>query len=72
MGLRLVDDGKNSGDDRAALAEARRSVVDAKVRLQELADRLADLRGRLGDGAPGTDRGGSTEGTGYRSPSSSD
>jgi len=50
MGLRLVDDGSSSGDDRTALADARQSVAGARARLQALADRLAGLRRRLGEG----------------------
>jgi hypothetical protein len=47
MALRLVDDGTESGDDRAALADARGTVVAARQRMQALADCLAALRGRL-------------------------
>jgi hypothetical protein len=74
MGLRLVDDGSSSGDDRAALADARRSASDARQRLLAVADRLADLRRRLGEGGShGNVPGGeSTATTGYRSPGSSD
>lgn len=70
MGLRLVDDGSSSGDDRAALAAARQSVADARGRLQAVADRLAELRQRLGEGTAPETRTGDT--TGYRSPTSSD
>jgi len=73
MGLRLVDDGSSSGDDRAALADAKQTVVGARLRLQALADRLADVRRRLGAGTPagqGSSEGSgeTTEATGYGSP----
>lgn len=56
MGLRLVDDGSSSGDGPAALADARQSVASARARLQALADRLAELRRRLGEGESGEAR----------------
>jgi len=58
MGLRLVDDGSSSGEGSAALADARQSVAGARARLLALADRLADLRRRLGEGEPGQARAG--------------
>jgi len=74
MGLRLVDDGNSSGDDRTALADAKQTVVGARLRLQALADRLADMRRRLSEGAPaGQSSGGGAPGeaTGYGAPPSS-
>jgi len=73
MGLRLVDDGSSSGDDRTALAEARRSAQDARQRLLAVADRLAELRRRLGEGATGGKAAGdTTQATGSGSPRSGD
>lgn len=60
MGLRLVDDGSSFGDGSAALADARQSVAGARARLQALADRLAELRRRLGDGESGEEHPGQT------------
>jgi len=75
MGLRLVDDGSSAGDDRAALADAKQTVVGARLRLQALADRLADVRRRLGEGAGqssgGAASGETTEATGYGPPPTS-
>lgn len=66
MGLRLVDDGKDSEDDRATTAEARQSVAAARGRLEGLADRLAQLRRRLGEGTSGgTEADDTKQTTGY-------
>jgi ABC-type uncharacterized transport system permease subunit len=70
MGLRLVDGETDSGDDRAALADARGTVVAARERMQALADCLAALRGRLV--AQAQDQNDQTAGAGFDPPGSGD